>query len=226
MHILVINPNTTVSMTQKIGSAAKAIASEKTKIIAANSRNGPPSIQGYLDVAECLQGLLNEIKRHPDVDAVVIACFDDTGVDAVRCLVDVPVVGIGEAAYHAASMIASKFSVITTLPRSVPGLEANLARYALAGRCASVRATNIPVLDLEKGGIAMIDKIRHAIQSAITDDGAEAIILGCAGMTDLVANLNKEFKLPIIDGIACAVLFAEALVNAGLKTSKIGAYSV
>ena len=159
-------------------------------------------------------------------DAVLVACFDDTGVDALRCLLDAPVIGIGEAAYHAASMIAAKFSVVTTLSRSVPGLEANLVRYGLAQKCSGVRATDIPVLELENGNPDTTDTIRAEIRKAIAEDGAEAIVLGCAGMADLMARLSDEFGLPVIDGVACGVTMAEALVKAGLKTSKINAYSI
>lgn len=225
MKILVVNPNTTTSMTRKIGAAARQVARPDTEIIATNSQNGPASIQGFLDVATCLPGLLEEIARHTDVDAIVIACFDDTGLDAVRTLVDVPVLGIGEAAYHAASMIANKFSVITTLSRSVPGIEHNLLRYGLAQKCARVRATDIPVLKLEEGDPATLDKIRSEIRNAISQDHAEAIVLGCAGMADLMSNLSNEFGLPVIDGVAAGVTFAEALVNNNLSTSKIGAYA-
>ena len=211
-------------MTKKIEIAAQAVARPDTEIIATNSQDGPASIQGYLDVALCQPGLLAEVQRHTEIDAIVVACFDDTGVDAVRCLVDVPVIGIGEAAFHAASMIATKFSVVTTLARSVAGIEANLIRYGLNARCVKVRATDIPVLKLEEGDVATTEKIRKEIQLAITEDKAEAIVLGCAGMADLMAQLTKEFGLPVIDGVACAITMAEALVAAGLKTSKIGAY--
>lgn len=225
MKILVINPNTTASMTTKIGAAARAVARSDTEIVATNSQNGPASIQGFLDVATCVPGLLAEVVRHPDVDAIVVACFDDTGVDAVRTMVSVPVLGIGEAAYHAASMISTKFSVITTLLRSVPGLENNLMRYGLAQKCVRVRATDIPVLKLEEGDHATLSKIRSEIREAIEQDKAEAIVLGCAGMSDLMTQLSEEFGLPIIDGVAAGVTFAEALVNNSLKTSKVGAYS-
>jgi len=225
MKILVINPNTTSSMTDKIAIAARAVARPDTEIVATNSQDGPASIQGFLDVATCIPGLLAEVARHPDVDAIVIACFDDTGVDAVRTLVKVPVLGIGEAAYHAASMIANKFSVITTLSRSVPGLENNLMRYGLAQKCARVRATDIPVLKLEEGDPATLFKIKSEIRESIAHDNTEAIVLGCAGMADLMAQLSEEFGLPVIDGVAAGVTFAEALVNNHLRTSKIGAYS-
>lgn len=212
-------------MTAKIAAAARAVARPDTQIVATNSQNGPASIQGYLDVATCIPGLLAEVKRHPDADAVLIACFDDTGVDAVRCLFDAPVIGIGEAAYHAASMIAAKFSVITTLSRSVPGLETNLMRYGLDRKCARVRASDIPVLKLEEGDPATIDIIRAQIAQAIAEDGAEAIVLGCAGMADLASRLSQEFGLPVVEGVSCGVAMCEALFSAGLKTSRINAYS-
>ena len=119
MRILIINPNTTESMTRKVEVVAQNIARPDTEIIATNPALGPPSIQGFHDAATCVPHLLEVINAHPNVDAIIIACFDDTGLDAARCAVDVPVVGIGEAAYHVASILANKFSVITTLSRSV-----------------------------------------------------------------------------------------------------------
>lgn len=226
MKILLVNPNTTASMTKKMARAARAVARADTEVIATNPETGPASIQGYLDAAMCVPGLLGEVGRHPDADAIVVGCFDDTGVDAARCLVDAPVLGIGEAAYHFASVLGTKFGVITTLSRSVPGIEANLIRYGLAARCARVRATDIPVLDLESGDPGPIERIRSEIRAAVDEDGAEAVVLGCAGMADLTSGLSKEFGLPVIDGVVSAVSLAEALVACGLKTSKSGAYMV
>lgn len=225
MRLLLINPNTTTAMTRKIEAAAKAVAGPDTEIIATNSQDGPASIQGYLDGATCLPGLLAEAARHPDVDAIVVACFDDTGVDALRCTTTAPVIGIGEAAYHAASMISAKFGVITTLSRSVPVLEANLVRYGLDRRCACVRASDVPVLELEKADPDTTERIRAEIRNAIDHDGVEAIVLGCAGMTDLMQSLSNEFGLPVVDGVGCAVAFAEALVRARLSTSTLNAYA-
>lgn len=225
MKLLLINPNTTQSMTRKAEIAARKVARPDTEIIATNSRSGPYSIEGFYDVATCLPGLLEEARQHRDVDAVVIACFDDTGLDAMRCLFDVPVIGIGEAGYHAAAMLSHRFSVVTTLSRSVAGISDNLKRYGLETKCASVRATDIPVLKLEEGDPASLDQIRAEIAAAIVQDKAEAVVLGCAGMADLMQQLSKEFGIPMIDGISCAVGMAEALVSAGLSTSKAGAYA-
>ena len=187
--------------------------------------NGPPSIQGYYDGAASISGLLEQIRRHNSVDGIIIACFDDTGLDAVRCLAKAPVLGIGESACHAASMVSNKFTVITTLSRSVPVLEANLTRYGLASRCSRIRATDIPVLRLENKDPETMDIIRRQIELSIGEDQSDAIVLGCAGMTDLAAQLSSDYGLPVIDGLSCAVAFAEALVAANLRTSKIGAYA-
>ena len=226
MRILIVNPNSTASMTAKIAAAARLVARPDTRIVATNPPDTPPSIQGYLDAAVCVGGLLDEVRKAENYDAVVIACFDDTGVDALRCVVEVPVIGIGEAAYHAAAMVSTKFSVVTTLSRSIAGLEANLLRYGLDRRCGRVRASDVPVLKLEEGDQSTIDRIRAEIAAAISEDGAEAIVLGCAGMTDLMSRLSEEFGLPVIDGVACGVTMAEALVASGLKTSKIRTYSL
>ena len=225
MRLLVINPNSTASMTEKIGVAAKRAASKGTEIAAINPPNGPVSIEGYYDEAMSVPGLLQTIQSSTNFDAVIIACFDDTGLDAARCLTDKPVIGIGEAAYHFASMLANKFSVVTTLARSVPALEHNLHRYGLAARCARVRSSEVAVLELEHAGSDACNRISAEIGRAIEQDRAEAIVLGCAGMADLADRLSAEHGLPVLDGVACAVRLAEAMVGLGMRTSRLGGYA-
>ncbi len=225
MRILVINPNTTPSMTAKIGAAARSAAASGTEITAVNPADGPSSIEGYFDEVFAIPGLIGEMQKAPDMDAYVIACFDDTGLDAARCLTSAPVIGIGEAAFHVASLVAGKFTAITTLARSVPAIEHNLVRYGLASRCARVRAADVPVLDLEVAGSDAQSKISTEIGRAVAEDRAEAIVLGCAGMTDLAERLSADHGLPVIDGVACAIKLAENLVDLGLRTSRIGGYA-
>jgi allantoin racemase len=225
MRILVVNPNTTASMTGKIGAAAARAASPGTEIVALNPRTGPVSIEGYYDEAISVPGLLDVLRANADVDGVVVACFDDTGLDAARCLTTAPVIGIGEAGFHFASVLSNKFSVVTTLSRSVPAIEHNLVRYGLAHRCARVRASDVPVLDLEKGDSGSRAKIAREIRLAIDEDRAEAIVLGCAGMTDRAASFAAEFGLPVLDGVACAIALAESIARIGLTTSKRGGYA-
>lgn len=225
MRLLVINPNSTANMTEKIGLAARGAASPGTEVLAVNPPHGPVSIEGYYDEAMSVPGLLNTIRAADDFDAVIIACFDDTGLDAARCLTDKPVIGIGEAGYHFASMVANKFSIVTTLARSVPALEHNLHRYGLSARCVRVRSSEVAVLDLEHPGSDACNRISAEIGRAITEDRAEAIVLGCAGMADLAGRLSAEHGLPVLDGVSCAVRLAEAMVGLGLRTSRLGGYA-
>jgi allantoin racemase len=227
MRILVVNPNTTAAMTEKIGQAARAAAAEGTEIIAVNPKDGPVSIEGYYDEAFSVPGLLAEIAKGEasGVAAHIIACFDDSGLEAARSLASAPVIGIGEAAFHLASMLGHRFSVITTLSRSIAAIETNLLKYGLAARCARVRACDVPVLALDDPASNASALISAEIERAKQEDSTEAIVLGCAGMADLAARLTEKHGLPVVDGVASAVKLAEAFGVLGLKTSKIGAYT-
>lgn len=227
MRIHVVNPNTTVSMTAKIAEAARLAASPTTTIVATQAEMGPVSIEGYFDEAFAVPGLLARIAAtdRGGVSGHVIACFDDTGLDAARSLAAAPVIGIGEAAFHAASLIAGRFSVITTLARSVPAIEHNLARYGFGGRCARVRAADVPVLALEDPASDACARIAAEIERAKAEDRAEAIVLGCAGMADLAARLTAAHGLPVVDGVSVAVGLIECLARLGLRTSKLGGYA-
>ena len=225
MRILVVNPNTTAGMTANIAVAARRIAAPGTEIVALTSPHGPASIEGYYDEAVSLAGLLQAVREAEDYDAVIIACFDDTGLDALRCLTDKPVVGIGEAGYRMAAMLCNKFSVVTTLARSVPALEHNLMRYGMDRQCQRVRSSEVAVLELEHANPDAYKKIEDEIGRAIAEDRAEAIVLGCAGMADLAAAMSERFGVPVLDGLACAVGLCESMVRLGLRTSRVGGYA-
>lgn len=225
MRILIVNPNTTAGMTANIAVAARRIAAPGTEIVALTSPHGPASIEGYYDEAMSLAGLLQAVREAQDYEAVIIACFDDTGLDALRCLTDKPVVGIGEAGYRMAAMLCNKFSVVTTLARSVPALEHNLMRYGMDRQCQRVRSSEVPVLELEHANPAAYKKIEDEIGRAIAEDRAEAIVLGCAGMADLAAAMSERFGVPVLDGLACAVGLCESMVRLGLRTSRLGGYA-
>lgn len=227
MRILVVNPNTTIAMTQKIGAAARMVAASSTEILAVNPPDGPVSIEGYYDEVFSVPGLLAEIAKGEaqGVAAHIIACFDDTGLEAARSLANAPVIGIGEAAFHLASMLGHRFSVVTTLSRSIAAIETNLMKYSLAAKCAKVRACEIPVLELDNPASNASTQISAEIERAKHEDHAEVIVLGCAGMADLAARLTLKHSIPVVDGVASAVKLAEALGTLGLTTSKINTYA-
>lgn len=227
MRINLVNPNTTLSMTEKIEAAARSVASPGTEIRAVSPAMGPASIEGPYDEAFCVPGLLEEIARAEALafDGHVIACFDDPGLDAARQIARGPVVGIAEAAMHTASLVAGSFTIVTTLARSIPTLEHLVHRYGFERRCRRVRAAEFPVLALEEPGSGARDLLRAEIARAVAEDRCEAILLGCAGMADLARDLAAEFGLPVIDGVAAATRLVEALLGLGLSTSKIGGWA-
>ncbi len=137
--ILIVNPNTTASMTETIGAAAREVAAPGTEIVAVTSAMGPASIEGFYDEAFAVPGLIQALMNAPDADAGIIACFDDTGLDAARSAVRFPVVGICEAALVTAGQIAKRIAVVTTLPRSIVPLEELVRRYGFAERAQVTR---------------------------------------------------------------------------------------
>ena len=224
MRIRIINPNTTQSMTETIAQAARDVAASGTEIVAATSLNGPVSIEGHYDEAMSFLGLVDEIRKGEDegTDAYVIACFGDPGLLGARELTAAPVLGIAEAAMHAASFVATGFSVVTTLERTRIIAEHLVRNYGMEHHCRRVRATDLPVLELENPASNARAVILAECERAIAEDKSGAIVLGCAGMADLGRFLEERLQVPVIDGVAAAVKFAEALVGLGLKTSKRG----
>ncbi len=224
MRIQVINPNSSASMTATIAAAARAVAAPGSEIIAATARGGPVSIEGHYEEAVATIAMLEEVRRGEAAgcDAHVIACFGDPGLLAAREIARGPVLGIAEAAMHAACFIATGFSIVTTLTRTRIIAEQLVRNYGMEHACRRVRATDLAVLELEDPASDARAKIIAACERALDEDGSGAIVLGCAGMADLTAAVAQALGVPVIDGVAAAVKFAEALVGLGLGTSKRG----
>lgn len=207
MRILVFNPNSTVSMTDGIVQAARAAAAPDVEITGMTNLSGPPAIQGEADGLAATPGVVQAAASAADqgFDAMIIACFDDTGLAEARKTAKVPVVGIGQAAFHAAMLFGGKFSVITTLPVSVPVIEDNIAGYGLAGACAGVHASGLPVLSLEQNPDAARETLNACAFEISGADGCSALVMGCAGMAAFGPGMTAASGLPAIDGVAAAV---------------------
>jgi len=214
-------------MTERIAAAARTAANADTEIVAVQPSAGPTSIEGVYDGALAMPGVVEEVLRAEAAgsDAHIIACFDDTGLDAARAAAVKPVVGIGEAAFHIASLVAHRFTVITTLSRSVPVIERNLVVLGLMACCARVRATDISVLALDDPASDARNRISDMIATAMREDGADGIVLGCAGMAHLAGDLSAMHRLPVVEGVSAAVRLAESVVGLGLTTSKRGLWA-
>ncbi|GAB4147724.1 MAG: aspartate/glutamate racemase family protein [Cyanobacteria bacterium J069] len=221
MRLHVINPNTSDDMTASIGQIAIAHVSGETEVLTTCPAHGPASIESYYDEYLAIPHVLAEVQRtEATTDGYVLACWGDPGLDAVREITAKPVVGIAEASMFAASAIAPRWSVITTLRRSHHMVEAIVKKTGLIERCASIRCVDLPVLACEADPDAVLSELAHMGKLALTEDGAEAIILGCAGMGGMADSLSAQLSAPCVDPVAAGVRFAEMLVNLNLQTSK------
>jgi allantoin racemase len=221
MLIKVINPNTTWAMTEKIGECARTVAAVGTVIEAVSPSMGPASIESHYDEALSVPGVLEEIAKgeRDGVDGYVLACFGDPGLDAARELASGPVVAIAEAGMKVATYLGRGFSVVTTLERTVGRAWDLAAHYGVKGSCLNVRACEIPVLELDIPGSAAREVITAECARAVAEDGADVIVLGCAGMADLAADISSRIGVPVVDGVAAATTMVQSLVAMGLKTS-------
>ncbi|ORB61101.1 aspartate/glutamate racemase family protein [Mycolicibacterium tusciae] len=225
-RIWVINPNTTASMTATIERCARAVVAPDTSVTGVTSKSGPSSIESHYDEAMSVPGLLQVVARgeREGVDGYAIACFGDPGLDAARELAQGPVIGIAEAAMHTASHLGRGFSIVTTLARTM-GRAADLAEhYGMQRFCRGIHACDIPVLDLDTDPFAR-KVVTEACHDAIEADGSDVVVLGCAGMADMCAQISVELGVPVVDGVSAATLTVQSLVGMGLGTSKRGEFA-
>ena len=207
--IILINPNSTASMTEAMLRTARETV-PTAEIEGWTSHDGPPSIQGAEDGLLAEAPLLELVAKASaqGASAIIIGCFDDTALEAARNIAQCPVIGIGQAAYHFASVAGGRFSVVTTLEVSVPILEANINAYGLAGHLSKVRASGVPVLALERDTSAATDQVVAEITRAAREDGIKSVVLGCGGMVNIEQSTPQSIGISIIDGVRAATLFA------------------
>jgi allantoin racemase len=226
MRILVVNVNTSESMTESIAEAARRYASPGTETVALQPYFGAEAVDCNFESYLAAVAVMDRVVSYDQpFDAVVMAGFGEHGRDGLQELIEQPVFEICEASAHIAMMIGRAFSVVTTLQRSVPAIEDRLRLAGLTDRCASIRATGMGTLDVDRDPKAAMKAIVAEARKAVDEDHAEVICLGCAGMAGLEEAITSELRVPVIDGVGAAVRLAEAVVGLGLKTSKRSTYA-
>ena len=226
MRILVVNVNTTESITQTIAEQARSVASPGTEIVGLTPYFGAESVEGNFESYLAAIAVMDRVMAYDQpFDAVIQAGYGEHGREGLQELLNVPVVDITEAAASTAMFLGHAYSVVTTLDRTVPLIEDRLKLAGLYQRCASVRASGMAVLELEEHPLAAMEAIVHQAELAIREDKAEVICLGCGGMAGLDERIRQRTGVPVVDGVTAAVTIAESLVRLGLSTSKIRTYA-
>ena len=214
MRFAFLNPNATEAMTRSIVASARAEL-PGADLAGYTNADGPAAIQGEADGEAALPGLraLAALAEGEGADAIAIACFDDTGLEELRSARAIPVIGIGQAAFHLAALRAGGFTVLTTLDVSVPVIRDNIRRLGLAELCGGVLASGIPVLDVERGEPEVLADLAAQVRH-LSDNGARSIILGCAGMSRHSGHLRRVAQCPVIDPVAAAARLAPVVAAA------------
>ena len=226
MRILVVNVNTTDSITQAIARQAQSVAAPDTEIIGLTPAFGAESVEGNFESYLAAIAVMDCVMAYDrPFDAVIQAGYGEHGREGLQELLDVPVVDITDAAASTAMFLGRAYSVVTTLDRTVPLIEDRLKLSGLWDRCASVRASGMAVLELEASPHKALEAIVRQAELAVIEDKAEVICLGCGGMAGLDERIRQLTGVPVIDGVTAAVTIAESLVRLGLSTSKVRTYA-
>jgi Asp/Glu/hydantoin racemase len=214
-RIVVINPNSSVQVTQDMDRGLDSLRPALNfEIVSLTLAEGPPGIETQAHVESVVQPITRLMQANP-ASAYVIACFSDPGIALARESVAVPVVGISEASMLMALGLGYRFGIIAILENSVRRHLRYVRSLGLEHRLAGDRAINLGVRDA--GDEAAIDRIISVGRKLRDDDGADVLILGCAGMGHRRAILEKELGVPVIDPSQAGVLRAAGLIALGYR---------
>ena len=224
-RILLLNPNTSADMTERMRAAAVAVAAPGTVVVPVTAPRGVPYIatraEAQIGGAIALEMLA---ERHGEVDAAIIAAFGDPGLFGARELFDIPVVGMAEAAMLAACMLGRRFALVTFARALGPWYEDCVAMHGLAGRCAGIRMLDGPIRDVGAVGADKEDLLVDLACRAVAEDEADVVILAGAPLAGLAGRVAHRIPVPVIDQVAAAVKMAEALVALRPRKATAGTF--
>ncbi len=222
MRILIANPNISQSVTDLLVATAARWASPGTELVGVTAAQGFSFIATRAEAAIGAYAALDLIGRHhAGFDAVVLAAFGDPGLDAARELLDIPVVGLSEAALLTSCMVGRRFSIVSFAAALGPWFRDCVAAHGLSGRLASIRLADTPFQDI---GAVQNEKEEQliALCNAAVEDGADVAILAGAPLSGLAERIADRVPIPLIDGMAAAIQQAETLAALKLRKSTAG----
>ena len=219
MKIMIINPNSDSEMTDFIRNSAEEYANGEFDIVCKSTPGASSFIGSYEDIAQSIPGMIKLVSENEnEMDGFVIACGGDPNLDLIKEITKKPVVGMAESSMKIASMLGHRFAIIQASRKSVPYKETLIHKY-----------------DMDKVGFAKVtekgishyrneEEILYSAKCAIEEDGAEVIILSCAGMAGIDRILSKKLNVPVLDGVVCSLIILSGLIKYGISTSKVGRY--
>ena len=224
MKLLVINPNSSETVTGAIMQSAQRAASAGTGLVAVTTKGGTRNIDSafgdYMSGSYMIRTCLEAVPVHRP-DAVVLAGFGRVGIDALKEALTIPVVSISEASMAMACLLGHRFTTLTMLQQFIPYQQDLVRYYGFEAKCASVRAINVNVEECVTERERTLRELSAEIRKVVAEDRAEVVILACAGLCGYDQDLTKLAGVPVLDPVAVAVKVAESFVGLGITHSKI-----
>lgn len=214
MRVLLINPNMTRAMTDRMTEVARDVVPDGVEIVPLTATRGFPYISSRAE-AQIAGGIVLEMiaENRQGIDAAVVAAFGDPGLVAARDLFDLPVVGMAEASLMTAALLGERLSVVTFSPHMVRWYEDCVRLSGLGARFTGVRCPALPPESVDGVAAALRPDLIKLAESATREDGADVVILGGAPLAGLAPLIAPETPGLLVDPIAAAVLQAVALAR-------------
>lgn len=223
-RILIVNPNTSDHMTESIRRTVEAISQPPFVAMVERVQVGPESLESFYEYSLATLSALELLKNRPrDYDGVLLACFGDPGLFALKEYCDVPVIGIAEASMALSTLLGHKFAILVARQKAISMMDSMVLSYGLRSRPAGIFALNMPVLSLEDDPQRSLLALEHLVDDAVRH-GAEVIILGYAGMTVFREELSRRLGVTIVDPIVAGYTVLQALLSARIPISRSGLY--
>lgn len=224
--LLIVNPNTSQLMTQAIKETAQKVVNSETQVDVIMALRGPEALESFYDYSLATYGVITTLKQLNinDYDGLLLACFGDPGLYALKEILSIPVVGIAEASMAFSLLLGSSFAIIAASEKAVPMMKDMVRQYGVSDRCSGVFPLGLPVLDLEKDEEHTTDILIEVGKKAV-NNGADVLLLGCAGLTGFSDKIEDALGVTVIDPITAGIKALEAIVNAGMKISRCGLYA-
>ncbi|WP_336857666.1 aspartate/glutamate racemase family protein [Sinomonas albida] len=232
MRLLVVNPNISEDVTELIRVEAERSADPSTELVVRTAPRGVEYIETRFEAVLAAGAVAEVIAEHcaaasggQAVDGVVVAAFGDPGMPALKELVDVPVIGITEAALCAAALQGHRFSIIAISDRITAWYRECVEHFGFGSRLASIRS----IKEALRGIGTVQDDFRPTLvelaRLAVAEDGADVVILAGAPLAGLARHIESEIPVPVVDGIGAGIRLAEAVVGLRSGPHRAGSFA-
>jgi allantoin racemase len=228
MKVLVLNPNTSAAVTDRIAGVVRRVARPDTEAVVMQIPHGPEVLESYYDEAIAAPYILQAVQdaAGQGFDAIIVAAFCDPGLEAVREISTIPVYALEETTFAVALLLGNKFGILTEKKHKVAVKQQHVRKHGLDSRFAGVRPLNMGVAEIACEPDRVKQTGTEVARRLVEEDGAEVIIMGCASMAGYSADLERELGVPVLDPIAVTLKVVEGLTEIGIRHSKLGLYAL